>query len=107
MLFAAVANVSSAFANAFIMVKSEYISRNRSLFITNSASTLAAISSTPFRACTILRGPSKTNGMVTMPMVSMPKSLATRAITGAAPVPVPPPIPAVINTMRVPSPSRS
>ncbi len=33
----------------------------------------------------------------------MPKSLAIRAITGAAPVPVPPPIPAVINTIRVPS----
>ena len=33
----------------------------------------------------------------------MPISLATRAITGAAPVPVPPPMPAVMNSMCAPS----
>ena len=36
-----------------------------------------------------------------MPTVKIPKSLATCAITGAAPVPVPPPIPAVTNTILV------
>ena len=48
-----------------------------------------------------------TNGIVTIPIVSMPRSLATRAITGAAPVPVPPPIPAVMKTILVPSLKRS
>ena len=32
-----------------------------------------------------------------MPMVSMPLLLAMEAITGAAPVPVPPPMPAVMK----------
>jgi hypothetical protein len=32
----------------------------------------------------------------------MPLSRAARAITGAAPVPVPPPMPAVMNTMFEP-----
>ena len=41
--------------------------------------------------------------MVTMPTVRRPISLATRAISGAAPVPVPPPIPAVMKTIFVPS----
>ena len=41
--------------------------------------------------------------MVTMPTVSSPISLAMRAISGAAPVPVPPPIPAVMKTILVPS----
>ena len=36
---------------------------------------------------------------MTTPTVSTPSSLAARAITGAAPVPVPPPMPAVIKTM--------
>ena len=36
-----------------------------------------------------------------MATVSMPSSFATRATTGAAPVPVPPPIPAVMNTIFV------
>ena len=41
--------------------------------------------------------------MVTMPTVSMPISLLILAMTGAAPVPVPPPIPAVMNAILVPS----
>ena len=49
------------------------------------------------------RLPSNSNGLVTTPTVRMPISLATRAITGAAPVPVPPPMPAVMNTMCAPS----
>ena len=47
--------------------------------------------------------PSKSNGRVTTPTVSAPISfLAISAITGAAPVPVPPPSPAVTNTMSAP-----
>ena len=41
--------------------------------------------------------------MVTTPTVSSPIFFAIPATTGAAPVPVPPPIPAVTNTILVPS----
>ena len=47
--------------------------------------------------------PRTSNGRVTTPTVSAPISfLAISAITGAAPVPVPPPSPAVTNTMSAP-----
>ena len=39
---------------------------------------------------------------MTTPTVSAPSSRAISAITGAAPVPVPPPMPAVTNTMSAP-----
>ena len=39
--------------------------------------------------------------MVTIPTVSMSISFAILAMIGAAPVPVPPPIPAVMNTILV------
>ena len=71
--------------------------------MTNSASTFLAISSTPSKAWSIFRFPSKRNGIVTIPTVRIPMSLEMRAITGAAPVPVPPPIPAVMKTILVPS----
>ena len=48
------------------------------------------------------RGPSKPKGLVTTATVSASSSLASDAITGAAPVPVPPPRPAVTNTMSAP-----
>eukprot|EP00967_Tisochrysis_lutea_P017819 scaffold20180_cov28-Tisochrysis_lutea.AAC.1 len=51
----------------------------------------------------ILRRPSKTKGLVTMPTVRQPHCLASSAMTGAAPEPVPPPIPAVTKTMSVPA----
>ncbi len=41
--------------------------------------------------------PSERKGIVTMPMTSAPSSFARRATYCAAPVPVPPPIPAVMN----------
>ena len=41
--------------------------------------------------------------MVTIPMVNIPIFRATLATTGAEPVPVPPPMLAVINTIFVPS----
>mmetsp|Transcript_38704 Transcript_38704/g.74204 ORF Transcript_38704/g.74204 Transcript_38704/m.74204 type:complete len:257 (-) Transcript_38704:16-786(-) len=44
------------------------------------------------------RRPSNVNGYVTTPTVRLPFSLDRRATTGAAPLPVPPPIPAVMNT---------
>ena len=100
-LRAAFDNESSALAKAVVQERSGYILHNRSLLITNKASTCFRISSTPAKACNIFGSPSKRNGIVTMPTVSTPFSLAIRATTGAAPVPVPPPIPAVIKAMRV------
>ena len=59
-------------------------------------------SSIPFSAFDILVLFSNANGFVTIATVKMPSSLAICAITGAAPVPVPPPMPAVINTRSAP-----
>jgi hypothetical protein len=56
----------------------------------------------PCSACTARRLPSKEKGRVTTPMVSAPRLLAISATTGAPPVPVPPPFPAVMNTMSAP-----
>ena len=53
----------------------------------------------PASAMRMRRAPSNWNGLVTMPTVRMPSSLAMRAMTAAAPVPVPPPMPAAMNTM--------
>ena len=103
MLLAAVVSVSSALAKAFMKFKSGYISLNLSLLMTRRASTYCRISSTPANAFLILGSPSKRNGIVTIPTVSTPSPFAMRATTGAAPVPVPPPIPAVMNTILVPS----
>ena len=62
----------------------------------------------PSSACFFLFLPSKPNGKVTTPTTSRRSSSSGRttsfaifAITGEAPVPVPPPMPAVINTIRV------
>ncbi len=46
--------------------------------------------------------PSNLKGLVTTAIVSAPSSVARLAITGAAPVPVPPPRPVVTNTMSAP-----
>ena len=73
-----------------------------SLGITIKESTCLDNSSKPSMA-TLVRLPSKTKGLVTTATVNMPISFATWAITGAAPVPVPPPMPAVINNMSAPS----
>ena len=54
-----------------------------------------------------MRLPSKPNGLDTTATVRMPISRAISATTGAAPVPVPPPMPAVMKHMCAPaSPSR-
>ncbi len=54
-----------------------------------------------------MRLPSKANGLETTATVRMPISRAISATTGAAPVPVPPPMPAVMKHMCAPArPSR-
>ena len=55
--------------------------------------------SSPVSARLTRLNPSNTNGLVTTATVSAPAFLAISAIIGAAPVPVPPPMPAVIKTM--------
>ena len=74
----------------------------RSFGITISVSTSARSCSIPLSACAARRLPSKPNGLVTTPIVSAPSDLAIAATTGAPPVPVPPPSPAVTNTMSAP-----
>ena len=75
---------------------------SRSLGMTMRVSTFSLRRWMPASACTERRRPSKPNGRVTTPMVSAPSALAISAMTGAAPVPVPPPLPAVMNTMSAP-----
>ena len=74
----------------------------RSFGITIWVSTLSFKSCIPASAWTARRRPSNMNGRVTTPMVSAPHSLAISATIGAAPVPVPPPSPAVMKTMSEP-----
>ena len=66
-------------------------------------STLARSDSLAFSAVSLRFAPSKVNGLVTTAMVSAPCSLAISATIGAAPEPVPPPRPEVMNTMSEPS----
>ena len=68
-----------------------------------SVSTALWSSLMPPSAMRMRRWPSNWNGLVTTPTVRMPMSRAMRAMTGAAPVPVPPPMPAVTNTMCAPA----
>ena len=67
-----------------------------------SASTHLLSSAMPWRARFILYSLSNSKGFVTTPTVSIPFFFAISAITGAAPVPVPPPIPAATNTRDAP-----
>ena len=73
----------------------------RSLGMMTRESTLLRSSSMPCSAWVMRRRPSKPKGFVTTPTVRIPASRAISATTGAAPVPVPPPMPAVMNTMSV------
>ncbi len=57
----------------------------------------------PSSAWRIRLVPSKVKGLVTTPMVRTPSSRAAWAMIGAAPVPVPPPIPAVMKHMCAPA----
>lgn len=78
------------------------IERILSFGITMSVSTFSLSDSYPSSDFEDLFCPSNANGFVTTQIVSAPSSFATSATTGAAPVPVPPPSPQVINTISAP-----
>ncbi len=99
--FAAIVNILSAFENASESFRSPWISLSFSLLITRSESTRSFSSLIPSMAWLILCCPSNRKGIVTIATVRIPASLVASAITGAAPVPVPPPIPAVKKTILV------
>jgi hypothetical protein len=85
------------------LVFAEVTCSRRSFGIVISVSTAFSSRSMPSSANRRRRLPSKRNGLVTTPTVSAPISRATCAMIGAAPVPVPPPMPAVTNTMSAPA----
>ena len=96
-------NTSSAILNAStIDVFLSLICNNLSFGITTNASTLPFKLSIPLSACVNLFFPSNVNGFVTTAIVRIPISFAIEATIGAAPVPVPPPIPDVTNTISAP-----
>ena len=94
---------SSAILKALTMLVLSFdtVSR-RSFGMTMRVSTFSLRIWIPFSACMARRRPSKVKGRVTTPMVRAPRLLAISATTGAAPVPVPPPLPAVMKTMSAP-----
>ena len=95
---------SSALRSASgIVVLLSTISSNLSFGMTIKVSTAFFRFSIPASALFIRVFASKRKGLVTTPTVRIPISFAAPAITGAAPVPVPPPIPQVTNTMSAPS----
>ena len=75
---------------------------NRSLGTVTMVSTCLRISAMPISAWRIRLRPSNKNGFVTMPTARMPRSFARLAMIGEAPVPVPPPMPQVTNSMSAP-----
>ena len=99
--FTASISTLSAFPKALDKVRLPNISRSFSLWIISKASTVSFSRSIPCTACFIRKGPSNLNGRVTTATVRSPISLHAFAITGVAPVPVPPPIPATRNTIFV------
>ncbi len=93
----------SALLNASItLTVRSLIWSSRSLGMTMRVSHSLRSASMPASACDARFLPSKENGLVTTPMVSAPSLRAMLAITGAPPVPVPPPSPAVTKTMSAP-----
>ena len=95
--------ISSAILKAVCKGKSGASSRSLSFGITIRVSTTDSILSSPFIAFSILFLPSIVKGRVTTPIVSAPCFFASAAITGAAPVPVPPPSPHVMNIISLPA----
>ena len=77
-------------------------SSRRSLGMEMTVSATSRRASMPSSAWRCRRLPSNPNGLVTMAMVTAPSSRAICATTGAPPVPVPPPSPAVTNTRSAP-----
>ena len=95
---------SSASWKASLNVVLGLATRNRFWFgMTINVSTCCCNSAMPDSAERIRRDPSKRNGFVTTPTVKIFISRATWAIMGAAPVPVPPPIPAAMKHMWQPA----
>ena len=97
---------STSFAAAYASsteTSSPSTSISLSLGMMISESTLLASAPRCRRCATRCRLPSNLNGRVTTATVRMPRLLAMSAMTGAAPVPVPPPMPAVMNSMSAPS----
>jgi cell division protein FtsZ len=91
------------FADVRTVMSDPYTLSNFSLGIVISESTCRPSSSMPCSAMRIRFSPSIPKGLVTTATVKIPSSLASDATTGAAPVPVPPPRPTVINSMSAPS----
>ena len=93
-------STSSAFLKASIMVVFLSVTAiRRSLGMVIRVSTRPESASTPRSADSIRFLPSKVKGLVTTPIVRAPLERAISAMIGAAPVPVPPPIPEVTKTM--------
>ncbi len=96
-------NTSSATRSATSKVISRPTSGSRrSLEITMREWTYLDRAMMPASAMRRRRGPSKEKGRVTAAIVRVSCSLAMCATTGAAPVPVPPPMPAAMNTTWAP-----
>ena len=95
--------ISSAFLNDSINVVFLSIMLKRRWFgIITNVSTIFLNSKIPLSALFILFLPSNSKGFVTTPTVNIPSAFDISAILGAAPVPVPPPMPAVMNTISAP-----
>src|SRR6202165_1149113 len=91
---------SSAIRNASSSVVLELATcASRSLGTTIRASTWLRSALMPSSSVSLRMRPSNAKGRVTTPMVSAPASLASSATIAADPVPVPPPMPQVMNTM--------
>mmetsp|Transcript_4911 Transcript_4911/g.11243 ORF Transcript_4911/g.11243 Transcript_4911/m.11243 type:complete len:283 (-) Transcript_4911:583-1431(-) len=95
--------ISSATKNASVTgVFSGTILKSLSLLTTINVSTCFLNSLIAASACCIRFLPSNAKGLVTTPTVKHPSSRAISATTGPAPLPVPPPMPAVMNTISLP-----
>ncbi len=101
--FTALPNSSSATIKALFIGRLGATSRSLSLGITITVSAAACNFSRPFSAFSRLRKPSALNGIVATAIVKAPIFLANLEMTGAEPVPVPPPSPQVTKTMSAPS----
>ncbi len=102
MPFTAFVKISSATLNAVCNGKSGANSSNLSFGITIKVSTEFSSFSKAAIAFSNLLFPSMLNGSVTIATTREPFFFAMSAITGAEPLPVPPPKPHVIKTMSAP-----
>ena len=101
MLLAALHKMPSTAAKASFMVILSFKPSSPSFSIIIIESTSFSRAAKPTLAFRVRSSPSQPKGTVTMPMVRMPWLRHILATSGAAPVPVPPPMPAVINTILV------